>query len=100
MGLNNDVIGYGTAVAAEEIGNNDNGFDFNRCVTIAPVTLMFRLLNGIIGFHFDLFAVTTAITTCTYDNQSEREEFDCECVFEFLKTKILLLQRKSVQGMA
>ena len=38
------------------------------------------MLNGIIGFNFGVFAVTTAITT--HDNESGREGFDCECVFE------------------
>ena len=83
IGLIYGAIVYGTAVPAEEIGNNDN--DFNRLfasrgVTIAPVALIFGLLNGIIGFNFGVFGVTTTITT--HDNKSERERCDCECVFE------------------
>ena len=40
------------------------------------------MLNGIYYwfFNFGSFAVTTAITT--HDNGSEREGFDCKCVFE------------------
>ena len=67
---------------AGEIGNNDNEFNrlFASCgVTIVAVALIFRLLNGIIGFNFGVFAVRTTIT---HDNESEREECDCECVFE------------------
>ena len=72
---------------AQEIGNNDNGFNFNfnelfasRGITIAPVALIVGLVNGIVGFNFGVFAVTTATTA--HDNESEREGFDCECVFE------------------
>ena len=83
------VIGLGTAVSAEEIGNNDNGFDFNfnglfthRSVTIASVVvaIIFELLNGIIALNLPLFAVTTAITI--HDNESEIDGCDCKCVFE------------------
>ena len=83
----NWICRYGSAVPAQEIGNNDTGLDFNfnglfasRGVTIAAVTLIVGLLNGIIGFNFGVFAVIIVIIA--YDNESEREGFDCECVFE------------------
>ena len=47
---------------------------------VVVLAIIFRLLSGIIGFNFDLFAVATAITT--HNNESEREGLDCDYVFE------------------